>query len=75
MTRVGRRRCAEADCVADLREPIKPWPIPEAVLHLAGGFADCAEHELADTDLTIARNLLASISSDPLCQAPFAHTT
>jgi nucleoside-diphosphate-sugar epimerase len=59
VTGVARRACPEADRIADLREPIAGWPVPDAVIHLAGGYAGASVRELAGTDLAIARNLLA----------------
>ena len=59
VTGVARRACAEVDQVADLREPIAGWPVPDAVIHLAGGYAGASARELAATDLAIARNVLA----------------
>jgi nucleoside-diphosphate-sugar epimerase len=59
VTGVARRPCQEADLISDLRQPIENWPTPDAVLHLAGGYAGANARELADSDLTITRNLLA----------------
>ena len=59
VTGVARRPCAEAGLIADLRQPIAAWPAPEAVVHLAGGYAGSRAGELAGADLAIARNLLA----------------
>jgi len=59
VTAVARRPCPEADLIHDLRQPIDNWPAPDAVLHLAGGYAGANAGELAESDLTIARNLLA----------------
>lgn len=59
VTGVARRPCPEADRIADLRETIEDWPAPDAVIHLAGAYAGCGPRELAETDLRIARNLLA----------------
>jgi nucleoside-diphosphate-sugar epimerase len=58
VTGVARRACAEADVMADLRRPIKGWPRPDAVVHLAGGYAGAGARELAESDLAIARNLI-----------------
>ena len=55
---VARQQSEEVDVVADLRHPINNWGIPDAVIHLAGGYAGCGMRELADTDIVIARNLL-----------------
>jgi nucleoside-diphosphate-sugar epimerase len=49
----------EADRIADLRQPLEDWPAPDAVIHLAGGYAGASARELAGTDLAIARNLIA----------------
>ena len=59
VTGVARRPCAEASRIADLRQPIDAWPAPDAVVHLAGGYAGSGERELAGADLAMARNLLA----------------
>jgi nucleoside-diphosphate-sugar epimerase len=59
VTGVARRPCEEADQVADLRQPIKDWPVPDAIIHLAGGYVGGSAREMADVDITIARNLLA----------------
>ena len=59
VTGVARRPCTEADLICDLRHPIENLATPHAVLHLAGGYAGAGARELADSDLTIARNLLA----------------
>jgi len=40
--------------IADLRRPIENWPTPDAVIHLAGGYAGASQRELAETDLAIA---------------------
>jgi nucleoside-diphosphate-sugar epimerase len=45
--------------ICDLRQPINNWPVPDAVLHLAGGYAGASARELADSDLKIAHNVLA----------------
>ncbi len=58
VTGVARRSSGEASLIADLREPIRGWEVPEAIIHLAGGYAGLGMKELADTDLVIARNLL-----------------
>jgi nucleoside-diphosphate-sugar epimerase len=59
VTGIARRACAEADRIADLRQPIDGWPTPDAVVHLAGGYAGSSAAELARADLAIARNLIA----------------
>jgi nucleoside-diphosphate-sugar epimerase len=59
VTGVARRPCPEADRITDLRQPIGDWPVPDAVIHLAGAYAGCGVRELAQTDLAMARNLLA----------------
>jgi nucleoside-diphosphate-sugar epimerase len=59
VTGVARHPCTEADLICDLRQPIENWPAPDAVLHLAGGYAGANVRELADSDLAIARNVLA----------------
>ncbi|HUI28703.1 MAG TPA: NAD(P)-dependent oxidoreductase [Candidatus Acidoferrales bacterium] len=58
VTGVARRPGAETNLVADLRDPIRNWEVPDAVIHLAGGFAGCTMKELVDTDLVIANNLI-----------------
>jgi len=58
VTGVARRPSSEANLIADLREPIRDWEVPDAVIHLAGGYAGLGMKELADSDLVIARNLL-----------------
>ena len=58
VTGVARRPAAEAHLIADLRNPIRNWEVPDAVIHLAGGYAGCRMKELAGTDLAIAGNLL-----------------
>jgi len=58
VTGVARRPCAEAELICDLHQPIDDWPVPDAVLHLAGGYAGASARELADADLMIARNVL-----------------
>jgi nucleoside-diphosphate-sugar epimerase len=57
VTRVARKS-ADADLVADLRQPIHGWPAPDAVVHLAGSYAGCDEREFVGSDLLIARNLI-----------------
>jgi nucleoside-diphosphate-sugar epimerase len=59
VTGVARRACAEADQIADLRQPIEGWPSPDALIHLAGGYAGSSAGELASTELAIARNQIA----------------
>ena len=59
VTGVARRACNEADRIADLRQPIQGWPTPDAIVHLAGGYAGSSAVELARADLAIARNLIA----------------
>ncbi len=59
VTGVASRPCAEADQIADLLQPIKNLPTPDTVIHLAGGYAGASAREMAETDLAIARNLLA----------------
>ena len=59
VTGVARRPCSEADLIADLRMPIKTWPVPDSVIHLAGGYAGGNEREMAAADLAIARNVFA----------------
>jgi len=59
VTGVARRPCPEADRIADLCRPLEDWPAPDAVIHLAGAYAGCGPRELAETDVRIARNLLA----------------
>lgn len=59
VTSVVRRHSEEANLIADLRQPINGWPVPNAVIHLAGSYAGCSAREFAETDLVIARNLLA----------------
>jgi nucleoside-diphosphate-sugar epimerase len=59
VTGVARRPCAEADRIADLRQQIAEWPTPDALVHLAGGYAGLGARELAAADLAIARNVLA----------------
>ena len=56
VTGVARRPSSEANLIADLREPIHDWEVPDAVIHLAGGYAGLGMKELED--LVIARNLL-----------------
>jgi nucleoside-diphosphate-sugar epimerase len=56
---VARRASAEAEVTADLRRPIEGWPVPDAVIHLAGGYAGAGARELAESDLEMARNLIA----------------
>lgn len=58
VTAVARRQSEEVDIVADLRYPISNWETPDAVIHLAGGYAGCGMRELVGTDIVIARNLL-----------------
>jgi nucleoside-diphosphate-sugar epimerase len=58
VTGVARRQCKEADLIADLRDPISNWEVPDAVIHLAGSYAGCGKREFARTDLVIARNLI-----------------
>jgi nucleoside-diphosphate-sugar epimerase len=58
VTAVARRQSQEADVVADLRYPINNWETPDAVIHLAGGYAGCGMRELVSSDILIARNLL-----------------
>jgi len=58
VTAVARRPTAESNLIADLRSPIRNWETPDAVIHLAGGYAGCGMKELADTDLVIAKNLI-----------------
>jgi UDP-glucose 4-epimerase len=58
VTGVTRRPCSEATLIADLRYPIKNWEVPDAIIHLAGGYAGCGMKQLAGTDLVIANNLL-----------------
>ena len=59
VTGAARRPCAEADLICDLRRPIENLAAPDAVLHLAGGYAGASARELADSDLAIAHNVLA----------------
>src|SRR5271165_4620210 len=59
VTGVARRTCAEAEVICDLRLPIEGWPVPDAVVHLAGGYAAASARELAESDLAIARNMIA----------------
>jgi len=58
VTGVARRPSDEANLIADLREPIRNWDIPDAVIHLAGGYAGCRMKELINADLVIANNLI-----------------
>jgi nucleoside-diphosphate-sugar epimerase len=58
VTGVARRPTAEGNLIADLRSPIHNWEVPDAVIHLAGGYAGDRMKELAGTDLIIASNLL-----------------
>jgi UDP-glucose 4-epimerase len=58
VTAVARRESKETDLIADLREPIINFPVPDAVIHLAGGYAGCGLRELTGTDIFIAHNLL-----------------
>jgi UDP-glucose 4-epimerase len=58
VTGVARRPTAEANLIADLRSPIRNWEVPDAIIHLAGGYAGCGMEQLASTDLVIANNLL-----------------
>ncbi|MGO9097750.1 MAG: NAD-dependent epimerase/dehydratase family protein [Bryobacteraceae bacterium] len=59
VTAFARRACNEADRIGDLRQPIQGWPTPDALVHLAGGYAGSSAAELARADITIARNLIA----------------
>ena len=56
---VARRPCADATLIADLRQPIEDWPAPDAVIHLAGSYVGGTTREMAETDVAMARNLLA----------------
>jgi len=58
VTGVARRPSDEANLIADLRESIRNWDIPDAVIHLAGGYAGCSMKELSGIDPVIAKNLL-----------------
>jgi nucleoside-diphosphate-sugar epimerase len=58
ITAIARRQSGEATVVADLRYPISNLEMPDAVIHLAGGYAGCRMKELIDTDIVIADNLL-----------------
>ena len=58
VTGVARRPTDEANLIADLRNPIHNLEVPDAIIHLAGGYAGCRMKELANTDLVIANNLL-----------------
>jgi nucleoside-diphosphate-sugar epimerase len=59
VTAVARRPCADADLIADLRQPVGDWPSVDAVIHLAGGYAGASWRELEEADIRIARNLIA----------------
>jgi nucleoside-diphosphate-sugar epimerase len=59
VTAVARRPSADANRIADLRQPIGDWPAPDAVIHLAGGYAGAGTRELAAADIAMARNLIA----------------
>jgi len=59
VTGTARRPSPEAKLVCDLRKPIENWPVPDVVLHPAGGYAGANARELADCDLQIAQNVLA----------------
>jgi nucleoside-diphosphate-sugar epimerase len=59
VTAVVRRPAADADYIADLRHPIEGWPVPDAVIHLAGGYAGAGWRELEASDIRIAQNLIA----------------
>jgi nucleoside-diphosphate-sugar epimerase len=58
VTGVARRPGKETDLIADLRYPINNWEVPDAIIHLAGGYAGCAMRELEETDLVIADNII-----------------
>jgi dihydroflavonol-4-reductase len=58
VTGVARRKCKEAETIADLRYPVGNWETPDAIIHLAGSYAGCGAREFANTDLVIASNLL-----------------
>jgi nucleoside-diphosphate-sugar epimerase len=55
---VARRQCKEAGIIADLRDPIINFPVPDTIIHLAGGYAGSGMRELTSTDIVIARNLI-----------------
>jgi len=57
VTGVARRQSGEADVVADLRQPFTHPEIPDAIIHLAGGYAGCRVKDFAD--LVIAGNLIS----------------
>jgi 2-alkyl-3-oxoalkanoate reductase len=59
VTGVARGSCAEAELQCDLRQPIEGWPVPDVVVHLAGGYAGATARELADSDVRIARHVMA----------------
>lgn len=52
------RGSADGDIVTDLRHPVQGWPVPDAVIHLAGSYAGCSAKEFAVSDLAIAKNLI-----------------
>ena len=57
VTRVARH-LADTDITADLRQPVHGWPVPDAVIHLAGSYAGCGTKEFTKSDIAIARNLI-----------------
>jgi UDP-glucose 4-epimerase len=59
VTAIARRPCPVADRIADLREPIENWPVPDAVIHLAGAYAGASWRDFEASDIQIARNLIA----------------
>jgi nucleoside-diphosphate-sugar epimerase len=59
VTGVARRPGSEAMEIADLRKPIENWPTPDAVIHLAGSYVGGNAFEMFETDLAIARNVIA----------------
>ena len=55
-----RSTCADGETarIHDLRRPIEDWPTPDAVIHLAGGYAGASWRELEAADIRIAQNLI-----------------
>lgn len=58
VTGIARRPSPEATLIADLRSPMGTLDVPDAIIHLAGGYAGCRMEELAASDLVIANNVL-----------------